>query len=135
MDIIGTSDPYVILELFPSTLNPKKPKKDSLPPAILNTPGAVLHLSVWDKDMLKDEFIGECFIPLMSIESLKNRASIRDIPVSEVRLRKQNKHAQPKIYQLIQSRAKVDREAAEFVQKRSCTMKSGDDNDGQGTLS
>ncbi|CAF4550359.1 unnamed protein product, partial [Rotaria sp. Silwood2] len=118
MDYFGSSDPYVILELLPSTLYPKRPKEDRtitikrtldpefnqlfqwyrLPLNIVHRPGAVLRLSVWDEDIVKeDDFIGECFVPLTNIESLKNRASIRDVPVSEVRLRRQNKHAQPKL--------------------------------------
>ena len=28
MDVFGASDPYVILELLPSTLYPKRPKED-----------------------------------------------------------------------------------------------------------
>ena len=58
-------------------------------------------MSVWDEDIVKeDDFIGECFIPLTSIESLKNHASIRDVPVSEVRLRRQDKNAQPRVYEV-----------------------------------
>jgi hypothetical protein len=58
-------------------------------------------LSVWDDDFVKsDDFIGECFVPLTNIEHLKNRASLRDVPVSEVRLRKPRKSLQPREFEV-----------------------------------
>ncbi|CAF2572187.1 unnamed protein product [Rotaria sp. Silwood2] len=150
MDYFGSSDPYVILELLPSTLYPKRPRMDKtitikrtlvpqfnqlfqwyrLPLNIINIPGAVLRLSVWDKDIVKeDDFIGECFVPLINIESLSNRASIRDVPVLEVHLRRQNKHPQPKVYELIRNRAKFDQEAALFLKQRTRAMESGNGSD------
>ncbi|CAF2732913.1 unnamed protein product [Rotaria sp. Silwood2] len=156
MDYFGSSDPYVILELLPSTLYPKRPKEDRtitikrtldpefnqlfqwyrLPLNIVHRPGAVLRLSVWDEDIVKeDDFIGECFVPLTNIESLKNRASIRDVPVSEVRLRRQNKHAQPKVYELIRNRAKFDQEAALFLKQRTRAMESGNGSDDASVIS
>ncbi|CAF4971655.1 unnamed protein product [Rotaria sp. Silwood1] len=136
MDVFGASDPYVVLELLPSTLYPKEDRTNTikqtlnpeynqlfqwhrLPLNIVHTSGAVLRLSVWDEDIIKeDDFIGECFIPLTSIESLKNRVSIRDIPVSEVHLRTQDKNTQPRVYELIRNRAKFDQEAARFIKQR-----------------
>ncbi|CAF4770386.1 unnamed protein product [Rotaria sp. Silwood1] len=156
MDYFGASDPYVILELLPSTLYPKRPKEEKtstikrtlnpefnqlfqwyrLPLNIVHTAGAVLRLSVWDEDMVKeDDFIGECFVPLISIESLKSRASIRDVPVSEVRLRRQNKNAQPRVYELIRNRAKVDQEAALFVKQRTDAMEKGNGSDDASVIS
>ncbi|CAF3362355.1 unnamed protein product [Rotaria sp. Silwood1] len=153
MDYFGTADPYVILELLPSTLYPERPEENKtstmrrtrdpefnqlfkwyrLPMHIIRTPGAVLRLSVWDRDVVtEDEFIGECFIPLMNIESLEIPRSIRDIPVSKVPLRRENKNAQPRVYELIRNRAKIDREAALFIKQRTRVMKSenrtGDEN-------
>ncbi|CAF4077538.1 unnamed protein product, partial [Rotaria sordida] len=156
MDVFGASDPYVILELLPSTLYPQRPKEDKtntikrtldpefnqsflwhrLPLNIVHTPGAVLRLSVWDEDIVKeDDFIGECFIPLISIESLKNRASIRDVPVSEVRLKRQNKNAQPRVFELIRNRAKFDQEAALFLKQRTRAMASDNGSDNASVIS
>ncbi|CAF1034626.1 unnamed protein product, partial [Rotaria sordida] len=149
MDVFGASDPYVILELLPSTLYPKRPKeyktntiKRTLDPEFnelfqwhhlplnVRTSDAVLRLSVWNKGTVKkDNFIGECFIPLTSIESLKNCASIRDVPVSEVLLRRQNKNAQPRVFELIRIRAKFDQEAALFLKQRACAMASENGSD------
>jgi hypothetical protein len=77
-----------------------------LPTNVLHERGAVLHLSVWDKDIVNDDFIGECFVSLTNIQSLKDVASLRDVPVSEVRLRRPHKNIQPgafevKFYSLI----------------------------------
>ncbi|CAF4081615.1 unnamed protein product, partial [Rotaria sordida] len=69
------------------------------------------------------------FIPLTSIESLKNCASIRDVPVSEVLLRRQNKNAQPRVFELIRNRAKFDQEAALFLEQRAYAMESRNEND------
>ncbi|CAF2345788.1 unnamed protein product [Rotaria sp. Silwood2] len=156
MDYFGASDPYVILELLPSTLYPKRPKEHKtitikrtldpefnqlfqwyrLPVNIVHTPGAVLRLSVWDEDIVKeDAFIGEYFVPLTNIEFLKNRASMRDVPVSEVRLRRQNKHAQPKVYELIRNRAKFDQEAALFLKQRTRAMESENGSDDASVIS
>lgn len=66
-----------------------------LSPKVRTTPGTVLHLSVWDKDMKFDDFIGECFVPLSTMESLKHRAGLRDIPVTELPLRVPVKNMQP----------------------------------------
>ncbi|CAF3732900.1 unnamed protein product, partial [Rotaria sp. Silwood1] len=108
---------------------------DHHPLNIVHTSGAVLRLSVWDEDMVKDDhFIGECFVPLMIVESLKNRASIRDIPVSVVRLRKPNKNAQPRVYESIRNRAKIDQEAAIFIKQRTCAMESEDGSHDRATL-
>jgi hypothetical protein len=57
-------------------------------------------LSVWDKDMIGNDFIGECFISLKNIQSLKNLASLRDVPVSEVRLRRPYKSVQPREFEV-----------------------------------
>ncbi len=81
-------------------------KRHRLPTNVLHERGAVLHLSVWDKDIVNDDFIGECFVPLTNIQSLKNVAALRDIPVTKVRLRRAHKSYQPrafevKFYQLV----------------------------------
>jgi len=71
-----------------------------LPTNVLNERGAVLRLSVWDKDMVNDDFIGECFIGLSNIYSLKNLASIRDVPVTTMRLIRPTKNSQPEEFEV-----------------------------------
>jgi hypothetical protein len=58
-------------------------------------------LSVWDEDMVMDNFIGEVFVPLTDIESLNNPASLRDIPVSQERLGRPHKINQPRAFEVI----------------------------------
>ena len=62
--------------------------------------GAVLHLSVWDQDIVNDDFIGECFVPLTDIEPMKNLASLRDVPASRIRLRRPHKNNQPRTFKV-----------------------------------
>ncbi|CAF0826106.1 unnamed protein product [Adineta ricciae] len=144
MDLIGTSDPYVILELLPPSFYQKTPKEyktsiqkrtldpefnelfqwHRLPLNILHERGAVLRLSVWDEDYVNDDFIGECFVPLTNIESLKNLASLRDVPISEVRLRRPHKNIQPRVFELIRNRAAFDEQAAVFLKQRTAVMQS-----------
>jgi hypothetical protein len=50
--------------------------------------------------MVNDDFIGECFVPLPNIAPLKNLASLRDVPVSEVRLRRPHKSIQPRAFEV-----------------------------------
>jgi hypothetical protein len=57
-------------------------------------------LSVWDEDYVNDDFIGECFVSLTNIEPLRNLASLRDVPVSEVRLRRPHKNIQPRVFEV-----------------------------------
>ncbi len=57
-------------------------------------------MSVWDEDYVNDDFIGECFVSLPNIEPLNNRASLRDVPVSEVRLRRPYKNNQPRVFEV-----------------------------------
>ncbi|CAF3534518.1 unnamed protein product [Adineta steineri] len=149
MDLIGTSDPYVILELLPYSLyhKPQKEYKTStqkrtlepefnelfqwhrLPLNVLKERGAVLRISVWDEDYVNDDFIGECFVPLVNIEPLKNLASLRDVPVSEVRLRRPLKNMQPRTFDLIRNRAAFDEQAAVFLKQRTAVMQSGNGSD------
>lgn len=63
--------------------------------------GAVLRLSVWDEDNFKvDDFIGECFVPIPNIQQLKNIASLRDVPVRELQLRRPRKKNQPRAFEV-----------------------------------
>ena len=71
-----------------------------LPRNVISTPGAVLHLSVWDADLVNDDFIGECFIPLTTLQPLRNFASLRDVPVSEMPLRRPHKNSQPRVFEV-----------------------------------
>ena len=71
-----------------------------LPTNVLHERGAVLRLSVWDKDIHSDDFIGECFVSLPNIPSLKNLASLRDVPVTEMRLRQPYKNHQPSAFEV-----------------------------------
>ncbi|UJR27967.1 hypothetical protein I4U23_009225 [Adineta vaga] len=155
MDYIGASDPYVILELLPSSFYQKTPKEyktsirkrtvnpeynelfqwHRLPLNILHERGAVLRLSVWDEDYVKDDFIGECFVQLTNIESLKNRVSLRDVPVSEVLLRRPYKNIQPRVFELIRNRAAFDEQAAVFLKQRTAIMQSGNGSDGASVIS
>ena len=73
-------------------------KRDSLPSTIINESGAVLHMSVWDQDIVNDDFISECFVPLTDVESMKSLALLRDVPVSRVRLGRSHKNNQPRIF-------------------------------------
>jgi hypothetical protein len=75
-------------------------KRHRLPTTVLHEPGAVLRLSVWDKDIVNDDFIGECFVQLTSIQPLKNLAGLRDVPVSKVRLRRLYKSMQPRAFEV-----------------------------------
>ena len=76
-------------------------KRRQLPRTVLSERGAVLRFSVWDKYKIKkDDFIGECFVSLPDLYPMKNLASIRDVPVSEMRLRKTYKNQQPKVFQV-----------------------------------
>jgi hypothetical protein len=121
----------------------------------LHERGAVLRLSVWDADLMDDDFIGECFVPLPNIAPLTNLASIRDVPVTEVRLRQPYKCAQPRVFgvrtidvrvcstsvtftfvlQLIRNRAAFDEQAAQFVKQRTAIMRSGNGSDGASVAS
>lgn len=125
--------------------------------SVLHERGAVLRLSVWDEDYLKDDFIGECFVSLSSIQPLRNLASLRDVPVSEVRLRRPHKSIQPRVFevrsrsialvvilstdravslfQLIRNRATFDEQAAVFLKQRSAVMQSGNGSDGASAIS
>ncbi|CAM4903671.1 unnamed protein product [Rotaria socialis] len=149
MDYFGKSDPYVVLELIPSTVfqNRAKPlrtttKKQTLNPDfnelflwyrlplnVLSMSGTVLHMSVWDQDVVNDDFIGECFVPLANIESLANRQSIRDVPASEIPLRRPLKNIQPSVFELIRSRIRFDPIAAQFVKDRTSVMEAGTGSD------
>ena len=72
-----------------------------LPTDVLRERGAVLRLSVWDEDYLtKDDFIGECFITLPSIQQIKALASLRDVPVLELPLRRPRKNNQPRVFEV-----------------------------------
>ena len=72
-----------------------------LPTDVLRERGAVLRLSVWDEDyMKKDDFIGECFVTLPSIQQLKSLASLRDVPVLELPLRRPHKNNQPRVFEV-----------------------------------
>jgi len=57
-------------------------------------------LSVWDEDIVNDDFIGECFVSIPNIQPLKNLASLRDVPVAEVRLRRPHKSLQPQVFEV-----------------------------------
>lgn len=56
---------------------------------------------MWDQDMVNDDFIGECFVPLTAIQPLRNLASLRDVPVSAVHLKRPYKNIQPKVFEVI----------------------------------
>ncbi|CAF1528076.1 unnamed protein product [Rotaria magnacalcarata] len=149
MDYFGKSDPYVVLELMPSTVFQSRAKSfqtttkkqtlnpdfnelfhwHRLPRNVLSIPGTVLHMSVWDLDVMTDDFIGECFVPLANIESLANRQSIRDVPASEIPLRRPLKNIQPSVFELIRSRIRFDPIAAQFVKDRTRVMETGTGND------
>jgi len=155
MDYIGSCDPYVILELLPVSFYHKQQKESRttvqkntlnpdfhevfhwhrLPSNVLTERGAVLRLSVWDQDIVQDDFIGECFISLPQIVSLKNLASLRDVPVAEQRLRQPIKSNQPQVFELIKNRANVDPPAAEFIKSRTSVMKSVETSNGASGVS
>ncbi|CAF1373508.1 unnamed protein product [Rotaria sordida] len=146
---IDAPDSYVLLELLPSTLYPEPPKEyrthiqkrtfnpafnelfewNSLPLNVIRKDGAVLRLSVWNKHKKTDDFIGECFVRLITIESLKTRASLRDIPVSQVLLRRPYKNTPSEILKVIRNRATCDVEAAVFLKQRIAVLKSGNEYD------
>ncbi len=50
--------------------------------------------------MMKDDFIGECFVALTNIPSLKNLASFRDVPVMQMPLRRLHKNMQPEAFEV-----------------------------------
>ena len=83
-----------------------------LPPKVLNENGAVLLLTVWDRDRysLNDDFVGECMISLPTISSVKSYASLRDVPVTEEPLRRLSKNNQPQVFEVnrIASRRSTD---------------------------
>jgi hypothetical protein len=71
-----------------------------LPSNILNQRGAVLRLSVWDEDLVNDDFIGEHFIALQNLTSLQHLMSLRDVPVTEIRLRRPLITSQPHAFEV-----------------------------------
>lgn len=73
-------------------------QRGDLPINTIHTCGAVLRLSVWNQGILINDFIGECFVQLNSLQSLRNVASLRDIPVSTLHLKKPEKNSQPDIF-------------------------------------
>ncbi len=75
-------------------------ERHRLPLNVLHERGAVLRLSVWDKDIVNDDFIGECFVSLPNIQPLKNLASLRDVPVVEERLRRPHRILQPRAFEV-----------------------------------
>ena len=73
--------------------------RNDLPSNALQERGAVLRLSVWNKNIFNDGFIGECFISLRNLRSLKNVAFC-DVPVSEKHLRRPHKNNQPEAFKV-----------------------------------
>lgn len=75
-------------------------ERHCLPSNVIHEDGAVLGLSVWDKDIVSDDFIGEYFVSLKNIQPLKYLASLRDVPVVEARLRRPHEIMQPRVFEV-----------------------------------
>lgn len=79
-DLLGKSDPYVILKvgvsrvrskMIPKTLNPEWDQKLELD--VADAMHDVMRLEVWDADIVKDTVIGTCSIPIAEVLASNRR--------------------------------------------------------------
>lgn len=138
LDSTGLSDPYVIVALQPrclfKELKPKRTKTvpqnlnpvfnasfqfNNIPQECLTTPGATIHLLVYDQDkLLRDDFAGEATIALSSIPQLNDGSctTFDKTPTTILALRRPQMTS--RALQVLQYRIDRDNIAKDFVQER-----------------